>query len=201
MKKICKINAVILASLLILCSCRRSYPVIQSQCDNSNTEFNKIFNNLVNTAPAGTYQDIRTYDSEIHSYTFEVLNPQTICSVGYQSEPALTGISYSIEIWRGANTTPEASVTSTFSSTGTSYVNLPVPLLVTPGNVYVIKRIQTNWSPDITRTIGRLVKKPAGNVPFPQVFGDLKITGSKLYQNATTQTDWAIPFIDIVFQH
>jgi hypothetical protein len=177
-------------------------PIVTATCDDTNTEFKQLYNQTV--ASSILNHDIINYDSEIHSYTFEVTTAKTICSVGYQSQPALSTTPYIIEVWDVTSTTPAmvGTVTSMFSSTTTSYVPFTTPIILTVGNIYQVKRIQTNWGTDISNTVGRMVCTVTGAPisTFPFTFGSLKITGSSLYQNAGTQTDWAIPYIDIVFE-
>jgi hypothetical protein len=140
-----------------------------------------------------------TYDSEIHSYTFEVSTPKTICSIGYQSQPALATVPYVIEISINGATTPVFSANFTFSSVATSYQVLSTPLLVTPGNSYTIRRIQTSYT-NIGDIIGRVLRPGGTAFSFPITQGDLRITGTSLYQHANTANNVFIPFIDIVFQ-
>lgn len=167
------------------------------QCDSSNTTFNQLYNNLVATSPN---QNLTTMDLETHSYTFEVLSNKTICSVGYQSLPTFNTTPYLIEIYDNTSSTLVYSGSHTFSSAATSYVSI-TPIPVTVGHSYTIKRIQTNWGSDITNTIGRLVVDYGANLSFPVTFGDLKITGSSFYGTGGPADNWAIPYIDIVFQN
>jgi hypothetical protein len=175
---------------------------VATPCDNTNTAFKQLYNQTVAITMPIPNQDVVTYDSEIHSYTFEVDSQKSICSVGYQSQPALSTTPYLIEIWDETPTTPVliGSLSSVFSSTTTSYASFASPIHLAVGNSYRIKRIQTTWGSSIGNTIGRMVNTSTGApLTFPYTFGTLKITGSSLYQNAGTQNDWAIPYIEIVF--
>lgn len=165
-------------------------------CVTTGTDFQNLYAATV-LQPGNT--NVVTYDSEIHSYDFMVSAPKTICSIGYQSQPAIAATPYVIEIFDNTTSTMVYSGSTVFSSAITSYVSI-APVSLTAGDRYTIRRIQTAWAGNIGNTIGRLVRNATGSVTFPQTSGVLTITGSKLYQNAGTQLNWAIPFIDIVFQ-
>jgi hypothetical protein len=202
LKKIARI--LFLSTLIVSCDKTDDEPVVVTKCDSTNTDFKQLYNQTVALTSPVPNQDNVTYDSEIHSYTFEVTSSKRICSVGYQSQPALSSTPYKIEVWDETPSTPllVGTLSATFSSTTTSYVAFPTAIPLTVGNNYKIKRIQTNWGTNIGNTIGRMVHTVTGAPlsAFPYTFGSLKITGSSLYQNAGTMTDWAIPFIDIVFE-
>jgi hypothetical protein len=167
-----------------------------SACVTTGTDFQQIYANAV-ALPA--HSNVVTYDSEVHSYTFNLIATKTVCSIGYQSQPAIAATPYVIEIYDNTTSILVYTGSHVFSSLATSYVTIPSVTLIA-GDSYTIKRIQTNWGSNIVNTIGRLVKNNAGNVTFPKNFGNMRITGSSLYQNAGTATNWAIPYIDIVFQ-
>lgn len=164
------------------------------QCDSSNTVFNQLYNNLASTS---TNQDVVTMDLESHTYTFEVLSNKTICKIGYQSLPTFNTTPYVIEIYDNTSNSLIYSGSHVFSSASTSYVSIN-PLQVVTGHSYTIKRIQTNWNGNIENTIGRLVN---GNITFPVIQGDLKVTGSSFYGTGGPTDDWGIPYIDIVFEN
>ena len=165
-------------------------------CVTTGTDFQQLY---ANTVALPAHSNVVTYDSEVHSYTFELFATKTICSVGYQSQPAIAATPYVIEIYDNTTSTLVYSGSHVFSSAATSYVSIP-SVTLNAGKSYTIRRIQTSWGSSIGNTIGRMVINNAGNVAFPQTYGNMKITGSSLYQNAGTKTNWAIPFIDIVFQ-
>lgn len=167
-----------------------------TQCDSSNTTFNQLYNNLVNTSP---YQNQTTMDLETHSYIFEVLSNKTICKIGYQSLPTFNTTPYLIEIYDNTLSSIIYSGSNTFSSTSTSYISI-TPIQVLAGHSYTIKRIQTNWGSNIANTIGRLVADSNVDINFPVMFGDLKITGSSFYGTGGPADNWALPYIDIVFE-
>ncbi|MBC5834890.1 hypothetical protein G6N05_10595 [Flavobacterium sp. F372] len=143
-----------------------------------------------------SHQDVTTMDLVTHSYTFEVSSNKTICSIGYKSLPTFNTTPYAMEIYDNTASTVLYSGSHTFSSTATSYVAI-TPIQVVVGHSYTIKRIQTNWGSNIGNTIGRLVR----NLNFPVTFGNLKITGSSFYGTGVPLNDWAIPYIDIVFEN
>ena len=181
---------------IISCSPPPPPPPPPPPCITTGTDFQQLYTNTV-ALPA--HSNVVTYDSEIHSYTFELTVSKTICSIGYQSQPAIAATPYLIEIYDNTTSSMVYSGSHVFSSATTSYVTIP-SVTLNAGDSYTIRRIQTSWGTNIGNTIGRLVTNNAGNVSFPQTYGNMKITGSSFYQNAGTKTNWAIPFIDIVFQ-
>jgi hypothetical protein len=192
-----KIGIVLGLGLIITsCSPPSPPPPPPLPCVTTGTDFQQLYSTV--TALPG-HSNVVTYDSEVHSYTFHLFTTKTVCSIGYQSQPAIAATPYLIEIYDNTTSTLVYSGSHVFSSASTSYVTIPSVTLVA-GDSYTIKRIQTNWGTNIGNTVGRLVRNNSGNVTFPQVYGNMKITGSSFYQNAGTQTNWAIPFIDIVFQ-
>jgi len=182
------------SSILISCNDDITIANNTQQCDSTNTTFNQLYNNL---ASASTNQDEVTMDLESHTYTFEVLSNKTICKIGYQSLPTFNTTPYVIEIHDNTSNTPLYSGSHVFSSASTSYITIN-PTQVVTGHSYTIKRIQTNWNGNIVNTIGRLVN---GNITFPVIHGDLKITGSSFYGTGGPSDDWGIPYIDIVFEN
>lgn len=201
-----KLSFLFLVTLTIL-SCEKEDvvkedPIKGNQTDNSRpcstvgTSFQTLYANLVATTG---HQNVVTYDSEVHSYTFKLAVAKKVCKIGYQSQPAIATVLYKMEIYNNTTSTLVYSGNHVFSDLATSYVTIPT-IILNASDSYTIKRIQTSWGTNIGNTIGRLVKKNGANVSFPQIVGDLNITGSSFYQNASTQTDWAIPYIDIVFE-
>ena len=188
----------VLTLLLVITSCSPPppSPPLPLPCVTTGTDFQQLYT-TVTTLPG--HSNVVTYDSEIHSYTFNLLVSKTICSIGYQSQSAIAATPYLIEIYNNTSSTLVYTGSHVFSSGTTSYVTIP-GVILNAGDSYTIRRIQTNWGTNIGNTIGRLVKNNSGNVTFPQIFGNMNITGSSFYQNAGTQINWAIPFIDIVFQ-
>ena len=64
-------------------------------CDTTNTLFHQIY---MNAATAAGNTDRITMDGYIHQYNFTVSSNKEICSVGYQSLPAVSAQLYKIEI-------------------------------------------------------------------------------------------------------
>lgn len=189
--------------IIFMAGCTPNNPALPNNPSSTSTSCNTVgtdFQNLyaVTVAQPGN-SNVITYDSEVHSYDFQVTAPKTICSLGYQSQPAIAGTPYLFEIFDNTTSTMVYSGSTVFSSLTTSFISI-TPVILTVGDRYTIRRIQTMWGTNIGNTIGRLVRNSTGNVTFPQTSGSLIITGSKFYQNAGTQLNWAIPYIDIVFQ-
>lgn len=165
-------------------------------CNTSNPDFFSLYSI---TAQNQQCIDQHIYDSEVHSYSFEVNVPKTICSIGYQSQPAISQTPYLFEIWDSVANTIVYSGSHVFSATATSYASIP-PLSLIPNHTYTVKRIQTNYTlyNDI---IGRIIHKPQfQQMQFPIMQGALKITSSRCYGNSSILIDAAIPCIDLVYQ-
>lgn len=191
-------NSIIICFLMLLlsaCNKDKEDATARQQCDDSNTTFNQLYNNLANSP---SNKDKITMDAETHSYTFEVLTDKTICKIGYQSVPELKYTPYLIEIYDNTSNSLVYSISSIFSSTSTSYVSIPSVSLVV-GHSYTIKRTQKNWKGNIGNTIGRLVYNTSWKLSFPIILDDLKITGSSFYGGGGPMNDFGIPYIDIVF--
>lgn len=168
-------------------------------CSTSNTLFQQIYNNVASTTGN---TDVVTYDNNVHEYNFRVSVNKIICSVGYQSLPAVVSQLYKIEIIDNTTTATLYNNSSTFSSSATSYVSVP-NITVIPGHDYTIRRTLTNDLSIITNTVGRMAKSSSNpTITFPNTVGDLTITSSSFYQSGSTPTvfNLGIPFIDIVFQ-
>ena len=165
-------------------------------CDSSNTVFNQLYTNLTNTSPN---QNSITMDCETHSYTFEITSSKTICKIGYQSLASFNQTPYLIELYDSTSNTLLYSGNHTYSSTSTSYISV-TPITLVVGHSYTIRRTQTNWVGNIGNTIGRVVYSPTSSITFPVTSGVLKITGSSFYGAGGPSYNWALPYIDIVFQ-
>lgn len=185
---------------MFMISCGTS-PTPTPTCNTSNTLFQQIYNNVATAA--GNTNTI-TFDNDVHQYNFTVSTNKVICSVGYQSQPAVASQIYKIQIidFTPGSTAILATVNSTFSSTTTSYASVP-NIIVVPGHTYAIRRTLTNDLGYVVNTVGRMVTSTSNpTIPFPYTVGDLTITGSTLYQSGSTPTvfNFGLPFIDIVFQ-
>lgn len=192
---------------LLSVSCIVSDPIISSvpisiTCNNTNTTFQQVYNPLNTSAFP---ENLSGYPNAItHEYTFNVTAAATICSIGYQSQAALASQNYQIDIYDTVTSTVVATVASTFSSTTTSYVSLSTPFSIIAGRSYKIKRHSPATSAN-PNGAGRCVSNNvtgAGNVSFPQTFGNLTITDSDFYSQNVSANDNnnSMPYIDIVFQ-
>lgn len=164
-------------------------------CNTTNTLFQQIYNNVV-AIPGNS--NLVTMDSDVHGYNFTVSTNKTICSIGYQSQPAVATQLYKIEIIDNTTSTTLYNFSTTFSSTTTSYVSVP-NISVVPGHSYTIKRTLLNSLGNVTNTVGRLVTSSTYNLSFPYTVGDMSITGAD-FGTTSVSTTFGIPFIDIVFQ-
>lgn len=180
--------------------CTPPPPPPPPSCNTSNTLFHQIYNA---TAAISGNVDVVTYDSEVHEYSFTLSANKIVCSVGYQSQPAIAAaaIPYTIMLRDNTTSTNIFTISNTFSSSTTSYVSIPSTPTLIAGHSYTLKRILTSYAGNIGNTIGRMVKSSSTtSITFPYSSGVMTITGSNFYQNASTATNLGIPFIDIVFQ-
>jgi hypothetical protein len=194
------ISKVLLLLPLLFISCTKDShdKAVTAGCDSSNTVFNQLYSTVVNNA--ANVEQI-TMDSELHSYTFEVTSPATICKIGYQSQPTFETYPYVIELFDNTTNTLVYSGSHTFSSASTEYVSI-TPVILTVGNSYTINRIQNNFPNDTAIFIGRIVgpqPNSNGQLTFPYTFGNLKITGTSFGANAGSD-DYILPYIDLVFE-
>jgi hypothetical protein len=166
-------------------------------CNTVNTDFDQLFNSVV--ALPGHVNDI-TFDTEIHEYTFQLSVNKTICSIGYQSQPAIANTPYLIEIVDPSNT-PIYSNTHVFSSVNTSYVPI-TPTQIIANQSYKIRRtiLVSNAANLSSNVIGRVVRQNGALVSFPKNFGIMTITSANFYQNGGPLLNRGIPYIDIAFQ-
>lgn len=170
---------------------------IATACNNVNTDFDQLYNSVV--ALPGHLNDI-TFDTEIHEYTFQLSANKTICSIGYQSQPAIANTPYLIEILDPTNSVIYSNP-HVFSSTNTSYVSItPTPIIANQS--YKIRRtiLLSNANSQFGNIIGRVVRQNGALVSFPKTFGIMTITSANFYQNGGPLLNRGIPYIDIVFQ-
>lgn len=160
-------------------------------CDSTGTPFQILADELVNNQ---SYTDDVWMDLETHEYTFELSQNGYICAIGYQSQNGYTG-SYGIEI-SDANTVIYTG-THTFSGTATQFITIN-PVLINAGDTYTIRRtILTPVSP--VDVLGRGLRIPGNNVPYPVSYGYLTITASSFYGGGGPVNDIVIPYIDFSF--
>ena len=194
-----KMIVMICAIGFLVASCKKDPIGTQkTPCSTSNPDFLSLYSNTAQQQQQ--LLDTNFVDTEVHSYSFEVNVPKTICSVGYQSCAGLSQIPYLIEIRDSAANTVLYSGSHLFDSLAMSYVSIP-PLSLVPNHTYTVNRIQTNWPIYITQTIGRVLFQPGSfTIQFPINHGALKITSSHFYGNGGPSVNYALPCIDLVYQ-
>lgn len=180
----------------LLAACKKDELNSRTACDSSNTLFKQLYTNVTNSQGAAdeVFMDLIT-----HEYTFNVTAAATICQVGYQSLPTFNTTPYLIEIFNNSTNQLVYTGSHLFSSTATEYVAI-TPTALTAGESYTIRRIQTQWNGNIGNTIGRLAYIQGVLLNFPITEGNLNITGSSLYGTGGPAVNFALPYIDLVFQ-
>ncbi len=171
-------------------------PITTAACSSINTSFQQLYSNVL-TLPG--YTNSVTYDTEVHEYQFKMNTNINICSIGYQSQPAIASVPYKIEILNSANVVIYSG-NLIFSSVTTSYVPItPVPIVA--GQIYTMRRTITLVAAggNFSNIIGRLVSQPGALTTFPQTFGAMTITGANFYQNGGPLVNRGIPFIDFSY--
>lgn len=197
MKKIIKYTNLLFALLAItafLSSCKKNNntQVVPTSCTTptNTSDFQNIF------GAGGT----RTWDFEVHSYSFKVASNKTICKIGYESDPNVGSSPYTIRIKDGS--TIIYSAPHVFTVGATSYVTPTSTINLVPGTTYTIERVHTHVPSHAEYSIGRV--KPMSS--FPATSGGMTITGVNFYcANAHTNGPYPssniyVPFIDIIFQ-
>jgi hypothetical protein len=188
---------IVLGLTMVSCSTGTSTPVPVSACSSTNTIFNQLYANVV--ALPG-HQNTVTFDTEIHEYTFTFSQNKTICSIGYQSQPAIAAVPYKMEIIDNNTNTVIYTGNHVFSFANTSYVSItPTPIIANQS--YTIRRtmLLTNAGNNFANIIGRVVNQPGALVSFPQSFGIMTITGANFYQNGGPLVNRGIPYIDFAY--
>ena len=165
-------------------------------CNTVNTTFDQLYNNVV-TLPG--HQNTNTFDTEIHEYTFMLSQSKTICSIGYQSQPATASTTYLMEIIDPSNTVIYSG-NHVFSSANTSYVSI-TPTAIIANQPYKIRRtiLLVNAGNNFANIIGRVVNQPGALVSFPQTFGIMTVTSANFYQNGGPLLNQGIPYIDFAY--
>lgn len=190
--------AMICAISFLVASCKKD-PIGTSKtpCTGATPEFLSLYSNATQQQQL---TDMDLVDAEVHSYSFQVNAPKTVCSIGYQSCAGLSQIPYLFEIRDSVSNAVLFSGSSLFDSLAMSYMSIP-PLSLMPNHTYTVNRIQTNWPIYISQTIGRVLYQP-GNfaIQFPISQGALKITSSQFYGNGSTTFNFALPCINLVYQ-
>ncbi len=173
---------------LVVISCKKE------KFNTKNTDFQKAFNEKLD---AGSESAI-TMDTEVHSYTFVLSEDKSLASIGYQSVEAIETANYLIEIRDNSDSSLVYSEESTFKSNKMSYITAGAPIVLQGGVSYSISRIQTNWTGNITNTIGHLVKTSESDYPIS--YGILTITESNFHDHGKNDTNlryYALPRIDM----
>lgn len=183
--------------LLIGCANPNPAPAPVPACSSTNTIFNQLYNNVVGLPG---YQNTVSYDTEIHEYTFSFSQNKTICSIGYQSQPAIASVPYKMEIIDNSTNTVIYTGNHIFSSANTSYVSI-TPTSIIANQSYTIRRtmLVANAGNNFANIRGRLVNQPGALVSFPQSFGIMTITSANFYQNGGPLVNRGIPYIDFAY--
>lgn len=197
MRTLQKISALFFFGLLLSSCSNGTNPLPNPACSSANTIFNQLYGNVV--ALPG-HQNSNTFDTEIHEYTFTFSQTKTICSIGYQSQPAIAAVPYLMEIVDVNTNTVIYSGNHVFSSANTSYVSI-TPTLIVANQPYTIRRtiLLANAGNSFGNIIGRVVHQPGALVSFPQTFGIMTITGANFYQNGGPLVNMGIPYIDFAY--
>lgn len=164
-----------------------------SACDDPNSEFQALIQNLVDNG----YDTRTSYDVEVHGYTFTLSERREVCVIGYQSQPDIASIPYTIEILNNVTNTVVYSDEHVFSSTETSYVTPTSVIELQPNISYTILRIQTNYNGNVSNLIGRYLS--IDNNEFPYESGIMTITNANTLQSGSSIQFFFIPYIDLVF--
>ena len=181
---------------LTIIGCSPPPPPPPPPCSTFNTTFSQLYNNVV-TLPG--HQNTNTFDTEIHEYTFTLSQTKTICSIGYQSQPAIASTPYLMEIIDPSNTVIYSG-NHVFSSANTSYVSI-TPTIIIANQPYKIRRtiLFVNAGNNFANIRGRVVNQPGALISFPQNFGIMTITGANFYQNGGPLLNRGIPYIDFAY--
>ena len=182
-------------TVLLITGCGKKKQV----CKDSPQDFKTIYGDLA------SLDDKVTMDAEIHEYSFNVSSEQEICKIGYSSFWRVQNKPYTIEIFDHTDSVTLYRDDHKFSSAGTSYIVPSQPVIFLPNHEYSIRRIQTNWGSDITKTVGRIkVSYDLDNpIDFPLTSGVLTITGTQFYDEGRVpdSPNRALPYIDMVFKN
>lgn len=182
----------IATTFIFITSCNKS------QFSGNNSEFEQIHNQLIDN---GNEAD-ETMDTEVHSYNFTLSENKTLSSIGYESNPDLSNIDYLIEIINTSDSSVVYSGNHQFSDNDISYVSPNTTVNLQSNVVYQVNRVQTNWNPHITQTIGHLVRTTDADYPLNS--GALTITNSNFFDYGEAPQNWtqnfALPRIDLVFE-
>ena len=203
-------NFIWLLSILIIgLSCRKQE--VKRSCDHSSSSFQSIFQNMI----LNEHTDEVFFDTEIHEYSFVLLEDKEVCKIGYQSQPAISSALYLIEIIDSATGTTIYDGNHNFSSSGTSFVT-PTSTINSPfaapvvsmidlqsGVTYTLRRtlLLDNANGQFINLSGRGARK--GEMSFPYTEGTMTITSANFYQatpsGGGSLLNYAVPYIDLIF--
>lgn len=186
-----KKHSILLLLALALISCNKH------KFKTNNSDFQHIHNDLIR---AGRNADV-TWDSDVHSYTFELSENKSITSFGYQSQPNLSSTDYLIEVINNTDSSIVYSGGHQFSSNDLSYVVPTSPINLQSGVSYTLNRIQTNWVQYVTEKIGHVVRTQQSDYPLSD--GVLTITQTNFNDVGSINswsTNMALPRIDMVLE-
>ena len=195
--------------LVIGFSCRKQE--VKSSCDHSSSSFQSIFQSMI----LNEHTDEVFFDTEIHEYSFVLLEDKEVCEIGYQSQPAISSALYLIEIIDSATGTTIYDGNHNFSSSETSFVT-PTSTINSPfaapvvsmidlqsGVTYTLRRtlLLDNANGQFINLIGRVARK--GEMSFPYTEGTMTITSANFYQatpsGGGSLLNYAVPYIDLIF--
>jgi uncharacterized membrane protein len=185
------------AALLLLIVMQSCGSDAKGNCMTSNTDFQQLYNE---TVALPSHQNTTDFATEIHEYSFTFSETKTICSIGYQSQPATANVPYLIKIINNTTNTVVYNKSHIFSADHTSYVSIN-PVVIKKNQSYTIRR--TLLLSDVggvnTDLTGRVVTQNGGPIEFPKTFGLMTITGSNFNHNGGTYVNTGIPFIDFSY--
>jgi hypothetical protein len=191
-------NFIWLLSILITgLSCRKHE--VKSSCDHSSSSFQAIFQNMT----LNEYMDEAFFDTEIHEYSFVLMEDKEVCEIGYQSQPEISSALYLIEIIDSITGTIIYAGNHNFSSSETSFVTPTSMIDLQSGVTYTLKRtiLLDNANGQFINLIGRVARK--GEMSFPYTEGTMTITSTNFYQATPSGggvlLNYAVPYIDLIF--
>lgn len=184
-------------AILLLMLTQSCGPDATGNCSTTNTDFNQLYNEAV---ALPSHQNTNDFATEIHEYSFTFSETKTICSIGYQSQPATANVPYLIKIINNTTNTVVYNKSHIFSADNTSYVTIN-PVVIKKNQSYTIRR--TLLLSDVggvnANLTGRVVTQNGGPITFPKTFGLMTITGSNFNHNGGTYVNTGIPYIDFSY--
>ncbi|MFL0352490.1 hypothetical protein [Xanthomarina sp. GH4-25] len=192
---------IILSFLLISCQNDDNNDSIQQVCNNSNSNFSNLYDDIVINEDLLSYD---TVESSLHAYVFKVSSQKQICSIGYQSFHEDVTVPYGIIIKEEATNTILYSGNHLFTQNNMSYVNLSQNIILEPNTEYVISRIQNMLNNDSNNSLGTVIDGISnGNIEFlPYTFNELSILSTRfidIWSDDEVDVYNFLPKIDIVF--